>query len=208
MPASGEIDRSIDTEWEAESRSIPENNLLFHDSGYTTTVIDTEKWSGSLTPRFYARMRAGELLPHTSWRHLTQQGEVTAGSWGSHNKIGNAHYYYLKKPRNKHDPRPSEGELDGVINSSSINPHSLVQAAAAGIYSSGHDTFTFIAELHKVYDLVRNGLESIINLCTGRTPAQSWLEYRYGWRILYYDYVELSKILQELGEKERKRYSN
>lgn len=205
MPTSGNWNNNIDGEWSSEARAIPSGDLIASYSGTEPISFDTGRWSGVNLPKFYARMRAGELLPHTSWLRFAQTGSITAGTIASHNKEGTARTNWLEGLRANHSPLPSEGEVASVADA--IDAHYLVQACAADVYSRGHDTLTFLAELHKTYALVANGLKSIINLCTGRSPAQSWLEYRYGWRILYYDIVEIKKVLSEM-EDERKRVSH
>jgi hypothetical protein len=82
----------------------------------------------------------------------------------------------------------------------------MVQAAAANIYSRGHDTLTFLAELHKVRDMVRGFLPRLISCLTRGRIDQIWLEGRYGWRTLIYDIQDIHDALQNFDEK-RKRYS-
>jgi hypothetical protein len=85
-----------------------------------------------------------------------------------------------------------------------------IQKAASNIYSQGHDSLTFVAELTKTIAMFRHARESLIKLITqtskGKTLAQSWLEFRYGWRTLYYDMVDITGALANLAD-ERTRFS-
>jgi hypothetical protein len=85
-----------------------------------------------------------------------------------------------------------------------------VQKAASSIYSQGHDSLTFVAELTKTIAMFKHARESLIKLITqtskGKTLAQSWLEFRYGWRTLYYDMVDITGALANLAD-ERTRFS-
>jgi hypothetical protein len=51
-----------------------------------------------------------------------------------------------------------------------------------------------------------SALSSLKRLLTLGNPASTWLEYRYGWRILYYDIVDIAKAIDNL-EAERTRFS-
>lgn len=93
-----------------------------------------------------------------------------------------------------------------------------VQAAAASIYSTKFDALTFLAEFHKTVSMFQNAVSQLARLAiTYRKakkglvdPAQTlgnlYLEYRYGWRLLYYDMVDISETLADLAWK-RERFS-
>jgi hypothetical protein len=76
-----------------------------------------------------------------------------------------------------------------------------VQQAAANIYSRGWDALTFIAELKESIALFQGGLKKLIELLT--KPGswdELWLEWRYGWRLLYYDMKDIAQLLSNLDE--------
>jgi hypothetical protein len=76
-----------------------------------------------------------------------------------------------------------------------------VQAAAGNLYSKGWDALTFTAELSKTVQMFTNLRKSLIRLLRHGDVAKTWLEYRYGWRTLYFDMVDVSKALADLEAK-------
>jgi hypothetical protein len=71
----------------------------------------------------------------------------------------------------------------------------LVQASAAKMYSSGWDSLTFLAELHKAKSLYRNFLYKLFRYESPSQLAKLWLEGRYGWRILMYDLIDIHNVI-------------
>jgi hypothetical protein len=93
----------------------------------------------------------------------------------------------------------------------------MVQAAAAKVYERGHDTLTFISEIHKTRQMFVDLVKKIVRYKRSSEPfdLQSrvretrslWVEGRYGWRTLIYDIQDLQKALESLSEIQRKRIS-
>jgi hypothetical protein len=89
-----------------------------------------------------------------------------------------------------------------------------VQAAAAKIVDSSHDTLTFLAELHKTRAMFENVAKTLLKLLVSdigtwkriRNVGGAWLESRYGWRVLVYDIQELAVATAKLVEGQRSRF--
>lgn len=166
-------------------------------------------YAGHDTSQFHARKKRGELLASTPFTQFTLNGLRTEtyydyttvnGEWrsyGHHNSVvGNWEF--------------TEGELGDIVNQYVTTADSLVQAAAAKVYSQGFDSLTFLAELNKTLSMFKSAKRSLLSLLSGGTKSHSladlWLQYRYGWRILYYEMQDVSKALA-MVQKSRSRYS-
>lgn len=161
-------------------------------------------------PDFHRRMRAGELLPHTPWRKLSIEG-YGSGEYDILLSRGEeTDRYYATKSYNPYDNkwRITQADLESYI-PSTVNEQ-LVQEAAARIYSSGHDTLTFLAELVELRSLFVNTARKLLTLSfprNWRELSNDWLAGRYGWRVLVYDIMSLNDALRGLNEKQRTRFS-
>jgi hypothetical protein len=94
-----------------------------------------------------------------------------------------------------------------IASEHSINQ--FVTDAAAQIYNTGWDGLTFAAELRKTISLFTGLRTRFLRLMQESSKigmANAWLEYRYGWRILYYDMKDITNLIQNLDDS-RKRYS-
>lgn len=86
----------------------------------------------------------------------------------------------------------------------------LLQKALAKARTASWDVGTFVAELNKTSRMIRsvgrsftNRTEKVLNSGAIKNYAEfssSWLEYRYGWRILYYDIMELNESILRLRD--------
>lgn len=155
-------------------------------------------------PNFHKRKEAGELLPYTPYRKY----KVTATyacNYALHYGVDGRNYYAEPAwvlPQAYCNFYISESEFSDYA--AEYDTGEMVQRASAKIYDRGHDTLTFIAELNKTVALLNNARTALANLLWGKNPRQSWLEYRYGWRILYYDIEELISVMQNLdGSRQR-----
>lgn len=175
---------------------------------------------------YHKRKRKGELLPHTAFRQFSSEATSVPGARA-----------FRHKPRKEElwlSPawwRPPSLISENEVGSYMTDDHQqFVQQAAAQIYASGHDTLTMLSELVKVRSMFK-GLatrflrmvreskrRSKANYRKRRTKlenatddinqiAKDWLEGRYGWRTLWFDIVQLNKVLTDLGSYERSRYS-
>lgn len=167
-------------------------------------------FTGATTPDFHKLLKAGELLPYTPWTqffgeawrslqlHYTEKanpsntGDQLAGNWNP--AISSGTWKWRQEP------------ADLQYYAARFDTGPFVQQSAATIYAKGHDTLTFLAEVHKINALFKGAVGTLVKLMRGKSLAQAWLEYRYGWRILYYDMVEISETLANLSVK-RKRFA-
>lgn len=178
-----------------------------------TSAYEGWKVEGDCIANFHARQRRGDLLPYTRYRNFS----VSSGK-----RSGSADYTRTKL---------SDGSWARTVFDNYFNFHPScrwyltyedlpidlldasydVQKAAAAIYSKGHDTLTFIAELHKVRGMLSNTVYKILNrrLLTKnihKSISQLWLEWRYGWRTLIYDLQDLNEAVTTFDDQ-RKRYT-
>jgi hypothetical protein len=181
---------------------------------------DTHTMTGENTPQFHKRVKAGELLPHTAYTDYKCEQNLTAfdlyyyvlADPSVYGKSLGGYYYVPGEYNVTGNWRISKQEL--LDWSGQFDNSRLVTGAAAKIYSRGHDTLTFLAELHKTIRLFKDIKKSFIRLVRRgnynskvNDIASLWLEYRYGWRILYYDIIELNDTIRNLQEV-RTRFSD
>lgn len=168
---------------------------------------------GFNTPNFYGRLRNGDLLPFTAW----VQKEWTCSafmSWsggrlgGTQSTVGNA-----IGTSDALGDITSPNNVRSFFSPGAFDTQPYVDAAAAKIYSSGWDTGTFLAELGKTFHMFRRVGGNLANLLkewstvkkTTKVTLDAWLEGRYGWRILVYDIIDISKALNSLSQASRTR---
>jgi hypothetical protein len=176
-------------------------------SGNATVGYDRGYFSGWNIPHYHRRLNAGELLPHTPYEAFKAKGRWN-GTHYRHDIPSNISY---RTDRNWTAVPTYAPEWDITVLqlkniAASYDASSYVQDAAAAIYSGGWDALTFVAELRKTIVMFTSALSSLKRLLTLGNPASTWLEYRYGWRILYYDIVDIAKAIDNL-EAERTRFS-
>lgn len=189
-------------------------NYYNDDQSYAGTIQSNEiiaassdVYAGENIPNFTKRKNKGELLPFTNWSKF--EAEATASG-----------AYFLRKDSGSYGETAANWVASGnaafglgiteaelIALTTSFDEAIYVQAAAAAIYSSNsHDSLTFLAELHKVVGLVKNLRQTVVKLLAGKDLASAWLSGRYGWRILYFDMVEISGLIKNINEKRRNRY--
>lgn len=172
-------------------------------------------------PRFHARVRKGELLPHTPWRQFTYSGSTT-GQFEVVQASNGYWYYYRPVHCNLLDWVITEEELMAYA----PNPYNqYVLDAAAKIYSNGYDILTTLAELTEVRKMFVGAARGLLKLSTekrifdalkqfgslsglakSKQLFSGWLEFRYGWRTLVYDIFAINELIANYNEK-RTRYS-
>lgn len=167
---------------------------------------------GSDIPHFHARRKRGELLPQTPfWQFRREGSSLTTyhlwyGSYANTNE-----YWFSSGEWNYYSSwMVTEGEVAAKMQSADTR---FVQEAAAAIYSNGHDTLTFLAELASVRSMFMKTGKRLLDLVKGRNIgysytrlANDWLEARYGWRTLVFDIMSLNKAIRNLNSS-RQRYS-
>lgn len=195
----------------------PESTTVAHwyqqDGGqplkqFSKEVITSARYyshKGFDTPDFRKRLGRGELLPFTSWYQFQSQGSATGGythRYGTANGWSEGNWPYSDSWR-----VPDDSELMSIITDSvDVDFSHLCQAAAGKIYSSGHDTLTFLAELHQIRTMFRGLLQRLIDaLKSIGKLSDLWLEARYGWRTLVLDLISINDAIVEF-DVNRTRY--
>lgn len=159
-------------------------------------------------PDFHRRVKEGELLPHTPWRQFVRTARATSTTIGETFVLSNAQRTYYDTPSIRFTSNFITE--DEVSTYAPEVPYKYITDASAKIYSSGHDSLTFLAELASTKEmfvnLVKRFLKFSPRITNLRGLASDWLEYRYGWRTLIYDMQDINDAIATLNEK-RTRYS-
>lgn len=156
--------------------------------------------------RFHSRLRRGELIEQTPFSRFANK---TSGSGQADrtNTAANPDVHYWFDPQWAWSSSTvSRTFLETFLGTLGVDGGPYVQAAAARIYSNGFDALTFLAELKKTVRLFTRAGQTFQGLLAKGEISKTWLQYRYGWRILYYELVDISHALDSLDSK-RKRYS-
>lgn len=155
-------------------------------------------YNGYTVDGFFEKQRRGELLPHTEFHQL------------SNTYIYSTRYLVDHPNGNQSDSKNEAWTVAGYASTVTAEsyvaalapePEGLMNSCAASIYASGFDALTSLSELRKSIDMFRNILLSLRRLLKRTDPARSWLEYRYGWRTLYYELRSLIDTLNNIGMK-------
>lgn len=157
---------------------------------------------GENTPHYHLRVKRGELLPFTNWTKFEGQWTGTASYKtisGGYKYWWDPDYYFIGSLW-----EPTYTYIDSWVGGLALDYANYTQCAAAKIYSSGWDALTFAAELKSTISMFLTIGQSLLNLLKGDL-AGSWLQYRYGWRTLYYDLLDITKAIQSIDDG-RKRY--
>lgn len=158
---------------------------------------------------YHKHLSRGYLLPQTPFRKVSVDGEgASRGDVQTTDGDQNMRFYFTSG--NGSPPRdlwmiPDDDPDVVAVPVSEF----LAQKAAANIYSQGHDTLTFLAELSKTRRLFADALRRLLQLDMPkgiRGVSSEWLAGRYGWRILLFDIQSINDALTEF-DSTRKRYS-
>lgn len=203
---------------ERHYRINPDNSQTTIATGNPLIARDVSHVQGYDVEGYHKLKREGHLIPLTPWYKYSSRMSWTARLHYSQPSVP----YNWKTDANWSHPISLtpydilEAAMVSIADSKDTTRY--VQAAAASIYSSKFDALTFLAEFHKTVGMFQNAVSQLARLAiTYRKakkglvdPAQTlgnlYLEYRYGWRILYYDMVDISDALANLGLK-RERFS-
>lgn len=187
-----------------------------HTTLFSVTVSSAEyrlETHGFDIEGYHRRLRRGDLIPHTPYERFECDWSLRPGYYHRYNPAIATSYHtdtnWDYAPAT--DVATRYNDIGVPRAEAKLKDFgSAVQKAASNIYSQGHDSLTFVAELTKTIAMFRTARESLIKLLTettkGKTLAQSWLEFRYGWRTLYYDMVDITHALSNLADK-RTRFS-
>jgi hypothetical protein len=178
-----------------------------YSSTYSNYLNKDIRWKmqGENIPDFHKRSRAGELLPQTHFENFSVDGVVDLLDWHStHKNNGNANTYVgVGFPESSWTITSEQlkAKMDG------LNNELYVQKAAAQIYNQSFDALTFIAEFHKTARMfmnIMNNVRKLLKLAANdpkvKDAASLWLEYRYGWRILFFEIQQMQQTLESVAE--------
>jgi len=194
--------------------------------GQRVLGFETLETIGAKTPGYYELVASGKLLPHTSFLQHYAVGSAS----GSQNRLETfstgkwrrsvINNFVASNPN--HSTSPFQGMPSVVLpyyyismnealaQADQDNLPGLIQEAQSKAYSSGHDTLTFLAELHKVRDMFVKRANRLLSLPApkrwDKTKPGDWLEWRYGWRTALFDIQSLSDALVNVYAN-RKRIS-
>lgn len=172
----------------------------------STQTVDTAvsgfQMNGYDVPSFNAKLRKGELLPQTPFERFAKSGSGT----------GSINYF---TPAGHHIWATEWHDTSWKLYKYDLEPHipdgieKYVQESAAKVYGQGFDALTNIAELASVKRMFSSAARSIASLefpRNWRSLTNKYLEYRYGWRILMKDILDLNEAIANL-EDARVRHS-
>jgi hypothetical protein len=164
---------------------------------------------GSDIPNYHFRKKRGDLLPPQSYYSFRTSGDVHSGKYEWRLNSTGAGYGFIEDASLETDWIITSEEAEAIATEYLVD---LSHQAAAALYSKNTmDALTFVLELNKTIDLLKAPLERAVKLMKdpkgwrGSGPS-SWLEYRYGWRILYYDVLSFIKASKRIGDL-RTRFS-
>jgi len=181
---------------------------------------EVEHFLGYELSDFHRRKNAGELLPYTTYKKMSENldasgslsvtGTAYRNDWVAN---GHSHGYLNFRPL----PTYTGGNLvNNILTVQGIDPLHEVQRAAAALYSRGWDELTFLAELAQTVRMFRGALGKFLELVRALADSprdarnwqkaiDAWLEGRYGWRILLKDIEDINNLLRTINEAQRTR---
>jgi len=201
MPVRGATDHT------EENRTFDSKYVTDGQTSKTTydrlSSIDHRSFTGEDIINFHAKKKRGDLLPFTNYTKTIYQESATQSSNCSSNDgrsvgsiAGGAPGLYKV---------PLHLRLSAVLNPPTFDDVTdmFVQAASASIYNAQrHDTLTAALELKKLRSMFLTSFRDLMKLVfTGKNINQSWLSFRYGWRILYYDMINIGKAIDGMNNK-------
>lgn len=168
---------------------------------------------GETTPNFYERKRRGELIAPTTynrwdyiWSSSPYESQYASQTYvcGSCNSWTHHHPQQAQKLLN---PVTFGGALPsmGEFSTPEIDWNPLLIEALADV-APNFDLLTTLAEAHQTVDLIVNAHKRWRGLFkqarrggfeTPKAAANAWLEWRYGWQILYLDIKNISDLLSQ-----------
>lgn len=214
MRARSKVQDTLEQSSWTQERSTSPNGPWSHVTTSSRTIHGAKReMSGFDLENFHSRKREGELLPYTPfYQEEVEFGANPGGTYGPVKKNGNSYYYKVDPGTYVSGLISNNLVIDNLVQqakdySQELDPAPMVQAAASKIYTQGHDSLTFLAELHKTAALFKGLVRRLEELTELSKAADNWLEFRYGWRILWYDMVEFHKIVKSIDD-DRKRFSD
>lgn len=166
---------------------------------------------GTDTPNFFKRVRKGELIPATPWYQY--EGKLVGGNSGDVTIIHTA----CSKCKDYQSVYSGTRRITGghliTEDTASIcpivlaDPGNELNSLAANIVGQGFDLATWAVEFPKTVKLFTDLGHRLLKILSNK-PSQSWdpwLEWRYGWRLLYYDALNVERAYN-LARRKRYRF--
>jgi len=187
------------------SGSPPPNDRFLYTG---TTKLIEGSYQGVNTPGYHKRLKAGELLPLQPYERFDYVEESPRGTYGGTYDNGYRKYnYHVNSIRSMLGSSMSvvacESQISAMI--SGINYDALLQAAYSNMQPD-LDTLTSLAELGKTIKLVTGFRKRWVDLLTrarkgnlrsaAEATGDAWLEWRYGWRILGYEFSAIANFVE------------
>lgn len=194
--------------------------------GNRVTSLSTRETRGQRLRDYFTLVSDGKLIPHTGF----VQHSCVGKAWGSQDRLETwtdgkwrrAKIQNFVASVANHIESPFMGEADKVLPyyyigaaealdyaDESVLP-GLITEAQSKAYSSGHDTLTFLAELHKLKAMFASRAQKLLTLpkpiASAKSKPGDWLEWRYGWRTALFDLKSLSDAIVDINDN-RKRIS-
>lgn len=202
-------------------------------SGFCYT--QREEMSDFVTPKYWHKLRTGEMLPVNNmtqlktgvelatpatsmgWHHYNPNYSWSGYIWQGHQALYKLHQLFWNDDVNGWDypPMPECSER----NEGMRTKQSLIQEALASVNTRSWDLGTFGAEFNKTLDLIIGFRKRFVKRArrirkrypkaSVREFADEWMEHRYGWRILKYDVEDIFGAFKRLrdGTGEWARYT-
>jgi hypothetical protein len=170
-----------------------------------------EKMIGVNTPRFFARMKAGELIPYTAFTQYSWDFRALPGTYRYVGLNGTPGWqicgsFYASVPE-----EPTLDDLLDLIPHSKIDldEEGILQAAAANAVSGTHDTLTFLAEIRDLKRMWINVMHRLRSIAKNDwslwgellDAPNTWLQYQFGIRPLLSDIENIRKALANIGDE-------
>lgn len=152
-------------------------------------------YSGGRTPGYHKLVKQGALIPHQPYTRWDGRGEgqMTISAHYSNNNDCEGSVVRTGIPV---DFDAAMRGSDELFAESGVNTTALLQSALASTLPS-LDALTSAAEIPKTLDLVLGARKRAVSLVekarrgglknASEAISDAWLEWRYGWRLLYYD---------------------
>lgn len=194
--------------YEAE-KDITETHTYVCDGNSYTANTWPAHWEKArkvvgYTPGYAKKVSEGLTIPHTPF--LYDSGKVSIeestrhASWGTStcahvwNDIFKGPPYYSRPPLP--GGRPIGKSLIEMPEYESRLKR-VSQRAVADAWLNGMQILVSWAERHKTIALFKKAGSRILKLIRKLRFDQLWLEYRYGWRLLYYDILAINDAIEK-----------
>lgn len=167
---------------------------------------------GSDLPDFHKRRRSGDLLPVNSFHQIKNHVTSTGGALDikrTSDDVQTLESSTMFTSYHSGDHLPflvAEDELRDLYD---YNADLHMQAAVASLMNESSDGLTFLAELGKtiqLFDKIGKRMMKLMSSSNPRDFANLWLEGRFGWRLLYYDIVNLNNLIDSMNQEEHEFY--